>query len=334
MNRNSITDVPGVLVGNAHDERLASGVSVVLFEHPAAASLAVLGGAPGTRDTALLDPEMTVERIDALVLSGGSAFGLDAAGGVMAGLAARGRGFPVGSVRVPIVPQVILFDLLNGGDKDWGRPDGRTAPPYFDLGRAALDEAAPDFATGTAGAGYGATTANLKGGLGTASARTSGGFTVGALVAVNAVGTVTVGDGPHFWAAPYERNGEFGGLGQPAHVPAADLELRLKGGPGRNTTIAVIATDAPLTKAQCRRVALAAHDGLARAIRPAHTPMDGDIVFAASTGVSNETVDAFALTEVASAAADVLARAIARGVHDATALPFAGALPDWKSRRG
>lgn len=324
---NSITDVPGVLVGAAHDARLASGVSVVLFEEPAAASVSILGGAPGTRDTALLEPEMTVEAVDAIVLSGGSAFGLDAAGGVMAGLAARGRGFAVGSVRVPIVPQAILFDLLNGGDKDWG-----ARPPYFDLGRAALENASAAVVPGTAGAGYGATTADLKGGLGSASVVTPRDFTVGALVAVNAVGTVTIGDGPHFWAAPYEQDNEFGGLGLPSPLPANALDMRLKGGPGRNTTIAVVATDAVLTKAQCKRIASAAHDGLARAIRPAHTPLDGDIVFAAATARNAAPVDPFALAEIASSAADVLARAIARGVHAATALPFPGAQPDWRSR--
>ena len=326
---NSITDVAGVLVGAAHDPRLASGVSVVLFEEPAAASVSILGGAPGTRDTALLEPEMTVEAVDAIVLSGGSAFGLDAAGGVMAGLAARGRGFPVGDVRVPIVPQAILFDLLNGGDKNWGE-----RPPYFDLGRAALENASGHAALGTVGAGYGATTANLKGGLGSASVVTRRGFAVGALVAVNAVGTVTIGDGPHFWAGPYERDGEFGGLGLPSSLPTDALDLRLKGGPGRNTTIAVVATDADLTKAQCKRIASAAHDGLARAIRPAHTPLDGDIVFAAATARSRTALDPFALAEIASSAADVLARAVARGVYAATALPFPCALPDWRSRFG
>ncbi len=329
MFRNSITDLSGVLVGRAHDETLASGVSVVLFEEPATASAAILGGAPGTRDTALLEPEMTVERVDAFVLSGGSAFGLDAAGGVMAGLAAAGRGFAVGPVRIPIVPQAILFDLLNGGDKNWG-----DRPPYFDLGRKAFDAASRDVALGTAGAGYGATVAGLKGGLGTASVVTPRGFTVGALVAVNAVGTVTVGDGPHFWAAPFERDGEFGGLGLPASIPPSALDLRLKGGPGGNTVIAVVATDAALSKPQCKRTALAAHDGLARSIRPAHTPLDGDVVFAAATGRRAGPVDPMALAEIASAAADVLARAVARGVYEATALPFPGALPDWKTRFG
>jgi L-aminopeptidase/D-esterase-like protein len=327
--RNLITDVPGVLVGSAHDSALASGVTVVLFEEPAVASAAILGGAPGVRDTALLQPEMTVPAVDALVLSGGSAFGLDAAGGVMNALAGHGRGFAVGPVRVPIVPQAILFDLLNGGDKDWG-----AKPPYFDLGRAAVARASREMHCGSVGAGFGATTATLKGGLGSASMVTASGFHVGAVVAVNAVGTATIGDGPQFWAAPYEIGDEFGGLGLPVPFPADALAPRLKGGAGQNTTIAVIATDARLNKAECQRVALAAHDGLARAIRPAHTPLDGDVVFAAATGRAASPDSPFALNEIAMAAADVLARAIARGVFCAAALPFPGALPSWRDRFG
>ncbi len=330
--RNLITDVRGVLVGQAHDAAAATGVTAAVFERPAVASAAVLGGGPGTRDTDLLQPEMTVEHIDAVVLAGGSAWGLGAADGVMGWLASQGRGFPVGSFRVPIVPQAILFDLMNGGDKPWARGNGET--PYRRLGTEAAQAAGPDFALGTAGAGYGATTVNLKGGVGSASARAATGQIVGALVAVNAVGSATIGDGPHFWAAPYEHSAEFGGLGWPAAITPAETTLRFKGGTGRNTTIALVATDAVLTKAQAKRLALATHDGLARALRPAHAPLDGDIVFAAATGYSGAPSDAFALTELCATAADVLARAIGRGVHAATALPFPGALPAWRDRFG
>ncbi|RDJ27309.1 peptidase S58 family protein [Bosea caraganae] len=329
--RNLITDVRGLLIGQAHDPVAATGVSVALFERPTVASIAILGGAPGTRDTALLEPEMTVEHVDAIVLSGGSAWGVSAADGVMAALAERGRGFPVGGLRIPIVPQAILFDLLNGGDKSWAK-GGSAEPPYRALGRAAVEAAALDVALGTAGAGYGATTATLKGGLGSASARAATGQIVGALVAVNAVGSATIGDGPHFWAAPYERDAEFGGRGWPAAITPGDLGLRFKGGTGQNTTIAIVATDAALTKAQAKRLALAAHDGLARALRPAHAPLDGDIVFAAATGHSGAPSDAFALAELCSTAADVLARAVARGVHAAAALPFPNAKPSWRDR--
>ena len=275
---NLITDVPGLLVGNADDPALASGTTAIVFDDAAVASCDVRGGAPGTRDTDLLAPEETVERVDAIVLSGGSAFGLDAAGGVQAWLREQGRGFAVGAIRVPIVPGAILFDLLNGGNKDWGR-----FPPYRDLGYAAAANARADFRLGSVGAGCGATTVTLKGGLGSASAVTSTGAIVGALVAVNAVGSATIGSGPHFWAAPFERDGEFGGRGWPSPMPADALAVRLKGGVAENTTIALVATDAALTKPQAKRLAVVAHDGLARAIYPVHTPLDGDIVFAAST---------------------------------------------------
>lgn len=326
--KNLITDVPGLTVGDAHDEAAATGVTAIVFDRPTVASIATLGGAPGLRDTALLEPEMTVDHVDAILLSGGSAFGLDAAGGAMAALKEKGRGFEVGPVRVPIVPQAILFDLLNGGNKEWGR-----MPPYWELGYQATKSSSLDVALGTAGAGYGATTATLKGGLGSASVRTASGFTIGAIVAVNAVGTATIGDGPHFWAAPYEQSNEFGGLGLPKTISEDDLRPRLKGSAQRaNTVIGCIATDAMLTKAECKRLALAAHDGLARAIRPAHTPMDGDTLFAAATGFKPLDKGVMDLTELCIAAADVLARAIARGVYEAKALPFAGALPDWKAR--
>lgn len=326
--KNLITDVPGLTVGEAHDEAAATGVTAIVFDRPTVASIATLGGAPGLRDTALLEPEMTVDHVDAILLSGGSAFGLDAAGGAMAALKEKGRGFEVGPVRVPIVPQAILFDLLNGGNKEWGR-----MPPYWELGYQATKSSSLDVAIGTAGAGYGATTATLKGGLGSASVRTASGFTIGAIVAVNAVGTATIGDGPHFWAAPYEHSNEFGGLGLPKTISEDDLRPRLKGSAQRaNTVIGCIATDAMLTKAECKRLALAAHDGLARAIRPAHTPMDGDTLFAAATGFKPLDKGVMDLTELCIAAADVLARAIARGVYEAKALPFAGALPDWKVR--
>lgn len=326
--KNLITDVPGLTVGEAHDEAAATGVTAIVFDRPTVASIATLGGAPGLRDTALLEPEMTVDHVDAILLSGGSAFGLDAAGGAMAALKEKGRGFEVGPVRVPIVPQAILFDLLNGGNKEWGR-----MPPYWELGYQATKSSSLDVALGTAGAGYGATTATLKGGLGSASVRTASGFTIGAIVAVNAVGTATIGDGPHFWAAPYEQSNEFGGLGLPKTISEDDLRPRLKGSAQRaNTVIGCIATDAMLTKAECKRLALAAHDGLARAIRPAHTPMDGDTLFAAATGFKPLDKGVMDLTELCIAAANVLARAIARGVYEAKALPFTGALPDWKAR--
>jgi D-aminopeptidase len=321
--RNLITDVVGVLVGHAHDARLASGVTAIIFEEPAVASVDIRGGAPGTRETDLLEPHRSVERIDAVVLSGGSAFGLDAGAGVQAYLREQGRGFAIGEARVPIVCGAVLFDLLNGGDKNWGR-----FPPYRDLGYAAASAAGVTFVLGTAGAGFGATTVNRKGGLGSASARNGRGHAVGALVAVNACGSVIVGSGPHFWAAPFELNDEFGGLGFPSPLPPAALTPIAKGGVGENTTIAIVATDAALTKAQAKEFAIMAQDGLARAIYPAHTTLDGDTVFAAATGRRLLADPVKELAELGAAAANVLARAVARAVFEATALP--GGPPSWQ----
>ena len=327
--RNSITDIPGIRVGHARDAKLGSGTTVVVFDAPAVASVDVRGGGPGTRETALLDPAQTVEGIDAIVLSGGSAFGLDAASGVQAYLREQGRGFQVRETRVPIVPGAILFDLLNGGDKNWGR-----YPPYREFGYEAAKLAGAEFALGSAGAGLGATTANLKGGVGSASAVTRGGITVGALAVVNAVGTTVVGDGPHFWAAAFEQNGEFGGRGAPTKVTPADLAIRAKGGAHENTTLAVIATDAKLNKAQCNRLAVMAQNGLARAIYPVHTPLDGDVVFSAAIGTKPLADPYYGLAELGMVAANVMARAIARGVYEATALPFTGSLSSWRDRFG
>ena len=327
--RNLITDVPGVKVGHATDPRLGSGATVVIFDDPAVGSIDVRGGGPGTRETALLDPAQTVEGIDAITLSGGSAFGLDAASGTQAWLKEQGRGFVVRSARVPIVPAAILFDLLNGGDKNWGR-----FPPYRELGYVAATAAGADFGLGSVGAGAGAATVNCKGGVGSASAQTSDGHTVGALAVANAVGSVVVGNGPWFWAAPFEQSGEFGGRGLPSPFPADALTLRTKGGPGENTTLVVVATDAILTKAQAKRLAVMAQSGLSRAIYPVHTPLDGDAVFAASTGKRRLSDGHLALTELGTVAANVVARAIARGVYEAETLPFPGSVRSWREQFG
>src|SRR5262249_44153852 len=211
MARNLIPEVSGVRAGHAGSGNLGSGVTAVIFDSAVTASADVRGGGPGTRETALLEPALTVEGIDAIVLSGGSAFGLDAPSGVQAFMREQGRGLRIRDAVVPIVPGAIMFDLLNGGDKDWGQ-----YPPYRELAYAAAKTAGTDFALGSSGSGLGATTANLKGGLGSASATTRDGIAVGAIVAVNAVGTTVIGDGPHFWAAPFELNKEFGGRGWPA----------------------------------------------------------------------------------------------------------------------
>jgi L-aminopeptidase/D-esterase-like protein len=330
--KNLLTDIDGVRVGHADEAALASGVTAVIFDKPAVAAMDVRGGGPGTREGALLDLANVVEKIDAIALAGGSAFGLEAGGGVQAWLAERGRGFAVRGAIIPIVPGAICFDLLNGGNKQWGR-----FAPYRDLGFAAAAAADTTFALGSAGAGLGANTANLKGGLGSASAQTDDGVKVAALVVVNAVGTVAVGDGPWFWAAPFEIDGEYGGRGLPPSFTPDMLRMRIKGGsaatPAENTTLAVVVTDANLTKPQAKRLAMIAQTGFARAIYPVHAPMDGDVVFTAATG--EKPIDPLiGLTELGMVAANVVARAIARGVFAATALPFPGALPAWRDRFG
>jgi len=324
--RNLITDVDGLLVGNAEDQRLRSGVSVVVGEKPFVASVDVRGGAPGTRDTDLLNPSNRVDRVDAICLSGGSAYGLSSADGVMRWLRERGRGVAIGDAVVPIVPTAILFDLLNGGDKGWDWP------PYRELAYRATGSAGRDFALGNAGAGMGAKAGNLKGGLGSASAvDPASGLQVGALVAVNARGYATMGEQPQFWAWPVEQNGEFGGLLPPKHglalaVPHDRADLThdpaeaARANPRGNTTIAVVATNARLDKASAQRMAMMAQDGLARSLRPVHTPQDGDTVFAVATGTHDLGIDPLALGELGTAAADCLARAVARGVYNAATL--------------
>ncbi|MEL7151064.1 MAG: P1 family peptidase [Pseudomonadota bacterium] len=319
---NSLLDVAGLQVGQARDLSLKSGVTVVIGDAPFVAGVHVMGGAPGTRETDLLAPDATVQAVDALVLSGGSAFGLGAADGVLEALRADGRGFEAAGHRVPIVPSAILFDLVNGGDKDW------TASPYPELGRQAYAARTAPLALGSVGAGTGATIADLKGGLGSASCIMPSGAVVAALVAVNALGQVTVGDGPQFWAAPFEQGNEFGGRGV---APTTAAPFRTKLGSGGNTTIAVVATDLTLDKAQATRMAIAAHDGIARAIVPAHTPMDGDLVFSAATGQRAPEGDDLLL--LGHAAATCLARAIARGVYTAQAAQ-GDTLPSWQDRFG
>jgi len=326
---NLLTDVPGVRVGHAEDMRLGSGATAIIFEEPAVGSVDIRGGGPGTRETALLDPAQTVEGIDAIALSGGSAFGLDAASGVQAWLRERGRGFAVGPARVPIVPAAILFDLLGGGDKAWGR-----YPPYRELGYAAAAAAGLNFGLGSVGAGTGATTATCKGGIGSASAQSPEGHTIAALVAANAAGSALVGRGPWFWAAPFEVGEEYGGRGFPVRLPPGALDPLTKGRAGTNTTLVVVATDAVLTKAQAKRLAIMAQSGLSRAIYPVHTPLDGDVVFAVATGRRPLSDPLPAMVGLGALAANVVARAVARGVYEAATLLFAGAVTSWRDRFG
>ena len=318
---NTITDVPGLKVGQAQDETVRTGVTVILPDDRAVCSVDVRGGGPGTRETDALQPHTLVDAVDALVLSGGSSYGLAAADGVAGVLGAQRRGFelmPNPDVPVsPIVPTAILYDLANGGAKSWGE-----IPPYAALGREAVQAASGTFKLGRAGAGYGAGAGTLPGGIGSASIRTDDGYTIGAIVAVNCFGAVKVPGTDAFWAAPFEIDDEFGGQSLQADM-AFDAEdwgaAKINPALGTNTTIAVIATDAVLTPAEAKRLAQMASAGFARAIRPVFTPFDGDVVFALSTGqraLAEPT--AFTLSRLGSLAADCLTRAIARGVFEAT----------------
>lgn len=337
--RNLITDVPGILVGNADKLSVKSGVTVLSADKAFVASVDVMGGAPGSRETELLAPDKIVEQIDALVLSGGSAFGLDSASGVTDALRQLGRGFQVGPAKVPIVPAAIIFDLMNGGDHQW------KTNPYPELGRQAFAELASDFALGSAGAGMGATTGSIKGGLGSASLTLANGAVVGALVVVNPHGHVVVPGTRQFWAAPFEMDDEFGGLGvASAHdaslIPENNKFVAYKkqyGAQandvpplgGMNTTIAIVATNAALNKAQLKRLAIAAQDGMSRAIVPSHTPFDGDLIFSLSTAEQPLTGQGDEAMVLGHAAAVCLSRAIARGVYHAE--PAAGdTLPSWQ----
>jgi L-aminopeptidase/D-esterase-like protein len=322
---NLITDVAGLRVGNAEDIRALTGVTVVVPEMRAVAAVDVRGGAPGTRETDALDATCLVDAVDALVLAGGSVFGLDAASGVVSALAAQGKGYRLGTspLALPVVPAAILFDLGNGGDKNWGE-----TPPYHALGKAALDAVSERFALGNIGAGLGARAGIYKGGLGSASVLTEDGFTIGALVAVNAFGSPVMPGTATLWAAQFEQEDEMGGQPRPmreVRVPLdwpSDTKLALTTQPGANTTIGIVATDASLTPAQAKRIAIMAHDGLARALRPVHTSLDGDTLFVLATGARAlpEPI-AVSLSRLGMMGADCVTRALGRAVYEAESIP-------------
>lgn len=315
----SLTDVAGLLVGHAQrtEDGWLTGTTVVLApEGGAVAAVDVRGGGPGTRETDALDPRNLVQRVEAVVLTGGSAFGLDAASGVMAWLEERGRGFPVGPAPaqvVPVVPAAALFDLGRGGD--W------RARPGAELGREAAERAVDSVAQGSVGAGTGAVADGMKGGVGSASQVLPSGVTVGALAVVNASGSVLDPETGVLYGELWER----GGAAAPSADRHAEAQRRLASAreesarrsaatvrPPLNTTLAVVATDARLDRAQAQKLAGTAHDGLARAIRPVHLLTDGDTVFTLATG--ERPVDGRALNELLGAGADVLTRAVVRGV--------------------
>jgi L-aminopeptidase/D-esterase-like protein len=319
--RNLITDVPGLRVGHATDEAAQTGVTTLLFDTPWVAAVDVRGGGPGVRETETLAPENLVTAIHAIVLSGGSVFGLAAADGVVARLSARGVGLKLSADghAIPIVPGAVLHDLSRG-DKDWGE-----TPPYRALGLASVEAATEDFALGSVGAGRGAMAGHRKGGIGSTSLDLGGGLIVGALVATNPVGSATLPGTDVYWAWPFEIDGEYGGRTPDGPIDARDPmpeDGRLAGlgrlQPGANTTLAVVATNAALSRGEAKRMAIMAQDGIARAVRPAHMPFDGDLVFALASGTVALPEDGGrqrVIARIGSAAADCLARAIARGVH-------------------
>jgi D-aminopeptidase len=310
--RNSIADVAGIRVGNAEAPEMVTGVTAVIPDVPVTSAVDVRGGGPGTRETEALAPQSTVQEVHGIALSGGSAYGLDAAGGVMHWLRGEGRGFRIGAQLVPIVPGAIIFDLLTAGPKHWDHP------PWWTLGYMAAESAADDFALGNAGAGMGARAGKLKGGLGTASVVWNG-ITIGALAVANPIGSTVIPGSRTFWAWPFELKGELGGQEPPAAAPP-DLGYDFLRQPAASTTLAVVATDAALTRDQAQRVATMAHDGFARAIRPVHSPLDGDTVFVLATGAQTLADPVGGLAQIGMHAADCVARAIARGVYEAEAL--------------
>ena len=322
---NLITDVDGILVGQAEDHHVRTGVTAIVPGERVTAAADVRGGAPGTRETGTLHVASLVDAVDAVVLSGGSVFGLDAAGGAVERLAEEGRGFPTSAGRVPVVPAAILFDLSNGGDKAWGRHS-----PYSDLGYRAVEAAAHRFDLGNTGAGLGASAGPLKGGTGSASAVTGGGLQVGAIVAVNAVGSTVIPGTSTLWAALFEQAGEMGM--PPRSLPAGPLDLddQLRGFAAENTTIGVVATNARLDKGALNRMAIMAHDGLARAIRPVHTPFDGDTMFALATAKHPDTIDAATLARLGSMASDCVTRATGRAMVAAETLDGMTSYSDWR----
>ncbi|MEX0299727.1 MAG: P1 family peptidase [Kordiimonas sp.] len=286
--KDCFTDIAGLNVGQAHDGCVNTGVTVIVPDLPVAMGVDVRGGGPGTRDTDALDPTCLVEKVHGLVLSGGSVFGLAAADAVTAALSDQKVGLPFGPRTIPVVPSAILFDLMNGGDKEWGEQS-----PYYKLGQEAVARLSREVSVGRAGAGYGATAGDQRGGLGTASLETEDGIQVSAIVAVNSFGNVTT-----------TPNGSHGIIDMPK-----------LGFVGANTTIGAVATNIALDKAGCRRLAMMAQDGFSRTIRPIHTPFDGDTVFAMSTSAQNHKGElAPVLAVLGTLAADCMAHAIDKAI--------------------
>ena len=326
MNRpgptNSICDVPGIRVGHAEHPEYVTGTTVILPDNPCVAAVDHRGGGIGARDTVLLAAGSGVPVVHAITLSGGSAYGLDATGGVMHGLRQDGIGLVLRDEIVPIAPQAIIFDLLIDGANDWDRP------PWWDLGLKAYRAARAEMALGNVGAGRGATAGSIKGGVGTASLETDD-FMVGALAVSNSVGEVVIPGTTTFWGWMFERDGELGGQ-KPPTGPAAELEIP-EAGVFENTTLAVVATDATLTRDQAYRIAIMAQDGFAHSTRFVHSPMDGDTVFVISTGERPFADIPVLITQLGNLAAECVARSVMRGVYEAESV---AGYPSYRSLLG
>lgn len=315
--KNTILDVGGLRIGQAHDAKVKTGVTVILPDAPVTCAVDVRGGGPGTRETDTLSDGGLIDQVHAICLAGGSVYGLAAADGVCAWLGHHRIGYAPGPAPIPvspIVPSAILFDNANGGDKDWG-----LEPPFRALGIQACEAAYAPFKSGTAGAGYGATAGLYTGGLGSAS-ETVDGITVGAIIAANPVGSPYMPGTDCPWAWPYEMNSEFGGKRPSAdytHQDAQDTKLAFLKSAGQSTVIGAVAVNTALTQKQLKRLAIMAQDGIAMAVQPSHTPLDGDTVFALSVG-DKPCESPVALAELGAAAARCVARALMRGVYEAS----------------
>ena len=317
--KNLITDVDGILVGNAHNKEVATGCTVITPIEGSLASADVRGGAPGTREVGALNPYNLIDSVDSIVLSGGSTWGLEAASSVANSIGGEGRGYRPSSKskNVPMVPAAILYDLANGGDKEWLKN-----PPYSSLGLEAVSNLSDKIELGNFGAGYGSQAGSLKGGLGSASFVSNDGIQVGGLFAVNSYGSAVNNETGQFWAAIDETENEFGGMGVPTFAPNDVLSgtAARETLPGQNTTIGVIATNVKLDSKAAKRIAIMAHSGMSRAIRPIHSPVDGDVIFVISTGTLNKELSLNDINTIGELGARVCSRSIARGIYEADSI--------------
>ena len=326
--KNLITDVDGILVGNAHNEKVATGCTVITPIEGSMASADVRGGAPGTREVGALNPYNLIDTVDSIVLSGGSTWGLEAASSVANYIGATGRGYKPSSEakNIPMIPGAILYDLANGGYKDWNKK-----PPYSELGIQAASKISNNIELGNFGAGYGAKAGSLKGGLGSASFILDDGIQVGGLFAVNSYGSTVNSETGQFWSATDEYNDEFGNKGVPSYSPSNPLSgtANQETLPGQNTTIGVVATNVKLDSRAAKRIAIMAHSGMSRAIRPIHSPVDGDVIFVLSTGTLDKELNLNDINIIGELGARVCSRSIARGVYEAKSIL---GMTSWKEK--